>query len=72
MSKFKTPKMGLRQQEVVRLREQLWTMVRIASYVCAHKYGSNAPVGTRVMAIEDLRVRTRESIDLLNKTDRPN
>lgn len=50
---------------VLRLQEQLWTMVRRASYVCAHNYSPDAPVGTREIAIEDLRAETRRTIDLL-------
>jgi hypothetical protein len=37
------------------LESSLRALLRRAEYVCAHKYGRNDPVGTRVVAVTDLR-----------------
>lgn len=37
------------------LEEELKRMMARAEYVCAHKYGESDPVGTRIIAVSDLR-----------------
>ena len=69
MRKPKTPARVRSSELVLRLQEQLWTMVRRASYVCAHNYDPSAPVGTREIAIEDLRAETGRTIDLLLESE---
>lgn len=44
--------------------EQLGAMVRRSLYVCAHHYGKDDPVGTRVVAIEDLKAETERALKL--------
>jgi hypothetical protein len=45
--------------------EQLGAMIRRSLYVCAHRYDKDAPVGTRVIAIEDLKAETERALKLL-------
>jgi hypothetical protein len=68
-TRLKRPPVVAVQRLVLRLHEQLWTMVRRATYVCAHNYAPSAPVRTREVAIEDLRAETRRTIDLLLETE---
>ncbi len=37
------------------LEEELKRLMARAEYVCAHKYGERDPVGTRIIAVSDLR-----------------
>ena len=52
-------------RENQRLREQLAAMVRRAEYVCAHRYGSGSPAGTRLIAVGDLRDEMLRAKELL-------
>jgi hypothetical protein len=58
------------QRLVLRLREQLAAMVRRADYVCAHRYGHDAPTGTRIIAVEDLRSETARAKRLLQENNK--
>lgn len=40
---------------VAELEDELKRMMARAEYVCAHKYGELDPVGTRIIAVSDLR-----------------
>lgn len=51
------------------LRELLEMMIRRADYVCAHRYGHAVPVGTRILAIEDLRHATERARGALLEMD---
>ena len=44
--------------------EQLGAMVRRSLYVCAHRYDKNDPVGTRLIAISDLKAETERALKL--------
>lgn len=44
--------------------EQLGSMVRRSLYVCAHKYTKDSPVGTRLVAIADLKAETERALKL--------
>jgi hypothetical protein len=47
------------------LYEALTNLMSRAEYVCAHRYGASDPVGTRIIAVEDLRQeiqRAREAM----------
>lgn len=56
---------------VMRLRLQLAHMVNRADYVCAHRYGPSDPVGTRLVAIQDLATETQRARELLIETQTP-
>lgn len=51
------------------LREQLIAIVRRADYVCNHRFGAKDPVGTRVIAVCDLKDEIRLAKQLLRSTD---
>ena len=57
------------QRVVLRLREQLEALALRADYVCVHRYEAIDPVGTRVVAINDLRAETRRAFDTLSETE---
>lgn len=50
---------------VMRLRLQLAHLVSRADYVCAHRYGQHDPVGTRIVAIQDLAAEAQRARELL-------
>ena len=50
------------------LRESLIAMVRRAQYVCAHRYGSDDPCGTRQIAVDDLREEMKRAYQTLSET----
>lgn len=59
----------VRSSELVsRLREQLQRMINRAEYVCAHRYGVTDPVGTRLLAIDDLGAESSRARMLLSKS----
>lgn len=48
-----------------RLEGALRNLISRAQYVCAHRYGANDPVGTRQIAIDDLRAEVARAIEAL-------
>lgn len=48
------------------IAEALRMLILRAEYVCAHRYGRNDPVGTRLIAIEDLRAELKRARAALN------
>ena len=59
------------QRLVMRLRLQLAYLMNRADYVCAHRYGPTDPVGTRLVAIQDLATETQRARELLIETQTP-
>lgn len=41
--------------KTIKQRDALLPLIDRARYVCAHRYGKHDPVGTRLVAINDLR-----------------
>ena len=50
------------------LRRQLQRLISRSEYVCAHRYDAGSPVGTREMAVGDLRAETERAKRLLMQT----
>ena len=50
-----------------RLLEQLVALASRAAYVCAHDYEAHKPVGTRLIAIADLKAEYDQSAQLLKE-----
>lgn len=47
------------------LEEQMDKLISRAEYVCAHKFGENDPVGTRIIAVSDLNGEIRRAKKML-------
>lgn len=58
---------GPQKRVVMRLREQLERLAMSAAYVCAHDYESPV-VGTRLIAISDLRAEYARTVIVLKET----
>lgn len=50
-----------------RLLEQLTALASRAAYVCAHDYEAHKPVGTRLLAISDLKAEYNRTAQLLKE-----
>jgi hypothetical protein len=46
------------RRELTARTEALIRLLRAAEYVCVHRFGNDAPIGTRLIAIDDLKVAT--------------
>ena len=57
----------MRAKTESKLRELLAALLSRAAYVCAHKFGQKDPVGTRVIAVDDLRAEIARVVAALRK-----
>ena len=66
------PQTPVRSTRLVRrLRLQLAHMVWRSDYVCVHRYGPSDPVGTRMIAVQDLAQEAQRARELLIETQTP-